>query len=232
MLGGTKTPNGVFSSSPPASSSRASPSDFGRAWQDEQPPAAENPFAARRIAAAKRGELGRVEPLGRAQKPAAAPPAATSARTATASLSKKTHQAGLVRREAIGLVARAAIGRHRAEWQLSGPRGPAERLRPPRPRRSSNLSAAALKPAMSSQIFGEALVSPVSVPAGNSASTSNFSALACSAVSAVQHLRRVKGLFALHHFRKPADEAAAFLHDRLAIRNRFGKRGRRDERQT
>lgn len=85
MLGGTKTPNGVFNSTPPASSSRASPSAFGFAWHEAQPPASKmrSPFLASpgpipaSVAASSRTGADR-------NQPAAAPaPATTTAAPAS-----------------------------------------------------------------------------------------------------------------------------------------------------
>ena len=85
-----------------------------------------------------------------------------------------------------------------------------------------NLSTLAWKPAMSSQIFGEQSVSPVSLPAGNRAATSIFCASSLQRRAARQHRGGVERLLAL-------GDRHEFAH-RLAVAPSSGPCGRRSDR--
>ena len=136
MFGATKMPNGVFSSSPPASCSAGLAFRFRPAWQDVQPPAQKmrSPLAASPVPSA--ATVCGVEPCRRRQEPERQPrrrrPERGRRRRAFPSRPIRPRSALL---DAIGLVAAAASRRRWRRPRLQAPRRPGRRRRQPQRRR-------------------------------------------------------------------------------------------------
>ena len=192
----------------------------------------ENALAARRIAGPERGKFRGargVSASSETRTPPRRPPQGRARRRRAFADRPMPGQPFLM---PIGLVAAAAISADRAELR-------AERIdilrrapRPPRRASALNLSTAAWKPAMSSQIFGEAVVSPLSLPAGNRRVDIDLLPrwpAAPAARSAPPRRRTASRPWPSWRARRSA--LPLLLHDGLAVGNRIGKGGRYGERE-
>ncbi len=120
-------------------------------------------------------------------------------------------------------MAGGAILRHLVEGDLEAFEVLRLWQRLPRPRPSCIWPARPTKPALSSQIFGEAVVSaPLSEPAGNSVAASIFCASSFRCLSAAITASSIEWLFAFDDGCDAADGLALILHDRLAVLDRIG----------
>ena len=229
MLGGTKVPNGVFSSSPPASSSRASPSDFGRAWQDVQPPAQK--MRSPRVAspAPSCGESLRHSSRFGHPSETRTPPRRCRQARARQPISFRQRPSRSALLDAEGLVAAAAVLRR--SFRAAAPSASTSWAGAASGRGEIRLELVDLRPGTRPcpprSWEKRSYRRPCRCPPGTDAATSIFCTLSFSACQRRQaRPRRRMASRPWPSWHQPADCFAVLLHDGLAIGNRIGEGGR------
>ncbi len=209
--------------------SRASPSDFGRAWQERAAASPEDPLAAGCIAGAETGNGLGIQPFRFGQKPKRSRADATEHQRGNDQLSPKSQRSAFL--DAEGLVTALAALPYRTKLRLqrlqilsrSGSGSGRDFL---------ELVDLSLEAGRVFPDFRRSGRIALVTSGRNDAATSIFCTLSLSAVNAALTGLGVEISFAVDHLHQHANLFSVFLHDGLAVSDHVGECRRRYERQS